>query len=985
MSSSHKNKVLYVERIPSTNEWDHRAKKALDELPIFYSEWMSEKSIQFRTSELYWILLNQNDNEEHLKQIIQKEILSDPFQQIYFSSISIDHLNLDLNWYSLEKFYKPGVTDNTANAFSEVLELVLNKKYNIRSGLRYWVGLEKNSSIQNPFESIVRYSKTVFYNELIECCEVKSKDEILKLSKQYQHPNWIDVNAGMSEPIVHEFDFREMSVSQMKALSDQSLWALSEDECLAIQNYFKKMNKKCTDVEIEVLAQTWSEHCKHKIFSADINIVNDRNDVELPHTVKSLFKTYIKGATEKIKSPFLCSVFDDNAGIIQITDKIKCAIKVETHNSPSALDPYGGSLTGIVGVNRDILGAGLGAKPIANLDVFCVGPLDYGKNGESLPAGLHHPKRILDGVRTGIEHGGNKSGIPTVTGAIVHHDHFLGKPLVFCGTIGLIPGGINETELIDKKILPGDLIIVSGGRVGKDGIHGATFSSLEMNENSPVSAVQLGDPLTQKRVSDFLLEARDKKLFRAVTDNGAGGLSSSIGELARLCGNQGGAELDVGLCPVKYPGLQPFELTVSESQERMSFAVAPENKDAFLELSILRGVESTVLGKFVDSGYFHILFKGKTVGKLEMQFLHDGVPKMKLNAHVKNPDKYKKFIPVTTNENLEKALVIALAHPNVRTRRPVIEKYDHEVQARTIQKPYGSPNRMSPNDGGALVLNKDSFEGIAVGLGLAPSIVNLDVKAAAECSVDEAIRNTIAAGGDPEHMVLVDNFCWPDPMESQNNPDAKDKCGALVLTCERIYNAAIKCGIPFVSGKDSMKNDYRMNGIKISVPPTVLITAMAKIQNTKNCPLNYFSDKYKYVYWISGQEKNDGLLKYTSQNLPVLNFIRLKEYYKKLHALIMNKTIGCIHDVSDGGWLVATSEMLFGTGLGLNINISIKEDELFLEPAASFVISTNVDLSKEFEDYFCKQIGTINHTGELQMNHAKWKVKDLEVAYGHSL
>ncbi|MBI3555145.1 MAG: phosphoribosylformylglycinamidine synthase, partial [Deltaproteobacteria bacterium] len=573
-------RTLRVEKSPADEKWDSRGHRALRELGIFFPAWSEHQNLRAFATELFWVHSAEATKAamSELEKILADEILGDPL-----FNVSVDESGYPgearkgYRWWCLEKGLRAGVTDNAGHVLSEAIELVSGRVVECRSGTRLWLELPKTV----PAKEVDAYANEVFFNSLIERVEVWSEEDARACDSQlYREAVWVEVSAGVAENgAVETFDLGTLAIKDLEKLSDQRLWALSRSELLCVQEHYATLKRPMTDVEIEVIAQTWSEHCKHKIFAANIEVTNDREDLLLPARIESVFKTYIRGATREIPASYLKSVFEDNAGVIKISSELDCAIKVETHNSPSALDPYGGALTGIVGVNRDILGVGLGAQPIANLDVFCVGSLD---TPEPLPPRLHHPRRILEGVRLGVEHGGNKSGIPTVTGAVVHHPGYLGKPLVFVGTIGIIP---TDKPFIEKQILPGDKIVMAGGRIGKDGIHGATFSSLEMNEDSPVSAVQLGDPLTQRRVWDFLIEARDQALFRAVTDNGAGGLSSSIGELARLCGKKGGARMDVGQARTKYPGLLPYELVVSESQERMSFAVAPEKLETFLALA----------------------------------------------------------------------------------------------------------------------------------------------------------------------------------------------------------------------------------------------------------------------------------------------------------------------------------------------------------------------------------------------------------------
>ena len=425
-----------------------------------------------------------------------------------------------------------------------------------------------------------------------------------------------------------------MSDGELTALSEARLLALSPAEMQAIRDYYgapATRQRRCaagigaaaTDVELEMLAQTWSEHCKHKIFNAAIEY-RDGDRVEV---IDSLFDTCIRATTCAVDrgDGFLRSVFHDNSGVIEFDADTLLCFKAETHNSPSALDPYGGAITGIVGVNRDIIGTGRGARPIFNTNVLCFAPPDL----TDVPAGLLPPRQVLDGVHRGIVDGGNQSGIPTVAGALLFDASFVGKPLVFCGTGGILPAQFDGAPSWEAEPHAGDRAVMVGGRIGRDGIHGATFSSLALDESSPLSAVQIGDPITQKKMADFLLEARDLGLYRAITDNGAGGLSSSFGEMAEACG---GVRLELDRAPLKYQGLAPWEILVSESQERMSLAVPPEHYAALAELAARREVEVTDLGEFTADGTVELRYAGELVGLLDLQFLHHGVPKMRLRA-----------------------------------------------------------------------------------------------------------------------------------------------------------------------------------------------------------------------------------------------------------------------------------------------------------------------------------------------------------------
>ena len=439
--------------------------------------------------------------------------------------------------------------------------------------------------------------------------------------------------------------------------------------------------------------------------------------------IDSLFSTYVQRATEKIRSDlgdndYCLSVFKDNAGVIRFDDDWNFVIKVETHNSPSALDPYGGALTGIVGVNRDPFGTGIGARLIFNTDVFCFAPPDF---KGLIPPRLLHPRRVFEGVREGVEHGGNKSGIPTVNGAVVFDDRYLGKPLVYCGTGGIMPAEINGKPAHHKQARVGDRIVMTGGRIGKDGIHGATFSSEELHEGSPVTAVQIGDPITQKRMTDFLLMARDRGLYTSITDNGAGGLSSSVGEMAR---ESGGAKLYLDRAPLKYPGLQPWEILLSEAQERMTVAVPPEKLGEFLALAEKLDVEATELGEFTDDGYFSVFWEDRPAALLPLNFLHDGLPKMRLTARWEPPvhEEPSFECPADLSPDLE----VLMGRWNICSKERLIRQYDHEVQGGTVIKPLVGLYNDGPGDASVIRPLLDRFQGIAVGCGITPRYSDLD-------------------------------------------------------------------------------------------------------------------------------------------------------------------------------------------------------------------------------------------------------------------
>ncbi|HQG96384.1 MAG TPA: AIR synthase-related protein, partial [Smithellaceae bacterium] len=733
----------------------------------------------------------------------------------------------------IEVGFRPGVTDNVGKTAREAIALLLGgtlgeRKINVYTSRQY---LLSGTLTKADAERIAR---DLLANDLIERYQVVGKEEF---DFQNGLPAVVPQVTGKGEPQLATINLTQLDAETLLKISQEKLLALNLEEMQTIAKYFadpavvrarRKMglDENTTDVELECLAQTWSEHCKHKIFNSKI----DYFDGKTKKTINSLFKTYIKGSTARIrkakgKKDFCLSVFVDNAGVIKFNNGYNLVFKVETHNSPAALDPYGAALTGIVGVNRDPFGTGLGAKLIFNTDVFCFASPYHKKK---LPPRILHPRRIYEGVREGVEHGGNKSGIPTVNGSIVFDERFLGKPLVYCGTAGIMPAKINGKPTHEKEIKPGDVIIMAGGRIGKDGIHGATFSSEELHEGSPVTAVQIGDPITQKKMTDFLLKARDLGLYRALTDNGAGGLSSSVGEMATY---SGGCEMDLSLAPLKYAGLQPWEILVSEAQERMSLAVDPKKVDKFMELARKMDVEATVLGKFTSSGKFHIRYGEKTVAYLDMDFLHEGVPQMKLVARWKAPKHPEPtFAPPA---DLGKALKQMLSRLNICSKESVVRQYDHEVQGGSVVKPLVGICNDGPSDAAVIRPLFDSMEGVVVAHGICPRYSDIDAYWMTACVIDEAVRNAVAVGVDPDHLAGLDNFCWCDPVQSEKTPDGHFKLAQLVRANMAIFDITTVYGVPCISGKDSMKNDYSIGRTKISVPPTLLYSVIGKIPDVR--------------------------------------------------------------------------------------------------------------------------------------------------------
>ncbi len=765
-----------------------------------------------------------------------------------------------------------------------------------------------------------------------------------------------------SPAAVERFAVASMSDEDLLALSRQRLLALNVEEMRAIRDYIAGaggerraagLPAEITDVELEMIAQTWSEHCKHKIFAASITYREGGREEQ----VDSLFRTCIRSTTERIarEKPFLKSVFHDNSGVIQVDEETLLAFKVETHNSPSALDPYGGAITGIVGVNRDILGTGQSARPIFNTNVLCFA--DPATPQALVPAGLLPPARVMEGVHHGIIDGGNQSGIPVVAGAFLFDESYLGKPLVFCGTGGLLPAELNGRPGWAKSVRPGDLAVMVGGRIGKDGIHGATFSSLALDEASPTSAVQIGDPIIQKRMTDLLMEARGLALFSGLTDNGAGGLSSSLGEMAL---EPGGVRIELEKCPLKYAGLAPWEILLSESQERMSLAVPPASVERLLALARRRGVEATVIGEFTDSGLVEVFYHGRQVARLSCAFLAEGVPRMRLEAEWKDEPR-----PTASRAGRDPArdLLALLADPNIASKEELVRQYDHEVQGRSVVKPFCGVREDAPTDGAVLRLRPSSPRGITVTHGICPRYGDHDSLRMAMCAVDEALRAHVACGGDPDQAAALDNFCWPDPIASPTNPDGPRKLAALVRACRGLAEACLAYGLPLISGKDSMKNDAFAGGRKISVRPTLLVSLVGIVEDVSRAVTTDFKAAGDLLYVLGdtrgelGGTAYERLVGSSLGEAPRLEPEPAIASYRALHAAMRDGLVASCHDLSDGGLAVALCESAIGGELGAAIDLAklpaagdVETDRmLFCETPARLLLSAHPQHARALE------------------------------------
>ncbi len=743
---------------------------------------------------------------------------------------------------------------------------------------------------------------------------------------------------------VRRVPIRDLDDEQLARLSREAHLFLSLDEMRAIRDHYRARDEDPREIELETLAQTWSEHCVHKTLKSTVRYTCPDDDIAWPGrpgvriepdgsiVIENLLRSTVAAATARLIDDgidWTLSVFVDNAGVIAFDEHHAVCVKVETHNHPSAIEPYGGAATGIGGCIRDIIGTGLAARPIASTDVFCVAfpdafappesePTD---SAEALPPGCLHPRRILTNVVAGVRDYGNRMGIPTLSGAVDFDDRYIANPLVFCGCVGIMP-----RDRIRGQARPGDHIIALGGRTGRDGIHGATFSSAELTDTHADEfshAVQIGNPIEEKRLLDAILRARDEHeepLFTAITDCGAGGFSSAVGEM----GEHLGAEVHLDRAPLKYAGLTSTEIWISEAQERMILAVPERHLDALHAICREERVEMADLGHFGTPDAELILYDHDTeVGRMRMDFLHGAIP-MPTRDATWAPSPVT--VPSDTSEHApdaRTALLNLLAHPAVCSKHWIIRQYDHEVQGNTVVKPLMGAGAIGPTDAGVIEPVPSSGRGLAIACGLQtragdPSRAG-DPYQMALCAIDECVRNLVCSGADPRRIAILDNFCWP----SCNDPA---HMGALVRACVGCYDGALAYRTPFISGKDSLNNQFTLPATDdqpartIAIPYTLLITGVGIIEDLTRCVTSDLKKAGSLVCLIEPPAPPT-----LAQSLYADLFARDPHAHPQradltagphlAHAmarLIRSGMVRSCHDVSDGGLLCALSEMLIG-------------------------------------------------------------------------
>lgn len=969
-----------------------------------------DSAVSARTARVYLI---ESPLSETDIACVTRELLTDPVtQQAVIAGIStVSGLSPGGPSATIEVHYKPGVMDpvaqSTREAILEMFPMLNAASVEARTGYRYDLSWTTGAGVSQ--DTVHRFAQTTLANPVIQ-----------DIYDRPYHPQQFEHGSPYDLRLIH-VPIRDLDDQALITLSRDGHLFLNLEEMRAIQAFYRSQSgdREPTDIELETLAQTWSEHCVHKTLKATIHYHQPQAEAVSPSapdwsnrpghtlhedgsiTIDNLLKNTIAAATQELMrdqriGQWCISVFEDNAGIVGFDDDHAVCIKVETHNHPSAIEPYGGAATGIGGCIRDIMGTGLAAKPIANMDVFCVASPEFPL--DDLPKGVIPPRRTLQQVVAGVRDYGNRMGIPTVNGAVWFHDDYVANPLVFAGCVGLMP-----RDKCFGQPLPGDRIIVLGGRTGRDGIHGATFSSDELTDSHADEfshAVQIGNPITQKKTLDVILQARDHAegcLFHAITDCGAGGLSSAVGEM----GQQLGAFVTLEAAPLKYRGLSYTEIWISEAQERMVLAVAPGYVDPLKQLCDAEEVEMCNLGYFGEQDdqrqpQLVLTYKEIQVGRLSMDFLHNGLPSLTRTAtyppQATEHQTTRDAATAPPHEDLPKILHQLLSHPNIASKHWIIRQYDHEVQGGSVIKPLVGPGQDGPGDAAVLRPKLASIRGVAIGCGLQTGLGEKAIGGRGDAywmtlgSIDEAVRNVVCVGADPKQVAILDNFSWP-------RCDDPAQLGSLVRAAEACYDGAIAYRTPFVSGKDSLSNQFTTEaGELITIPPTLLITALGIVPDVSRCrtmDAKSAGNPLLIVGLTDGALGGSHYLMITQDpsrdpQIPQVNLKRGPATALAVSSLIANGLVESAHDCSDGGLLVAAAEIAFAGRVGLDLDLTdLATDHGLDAPAACFAetpsryllevtpanLAATVDVLRQ-ADIPCGQIGTFTDHDRLTVRIA---------------
>ncbi|OQY59378.1 MAG: phosphoribosylformylglycinamidine synthase [Desulfobacteraceae bacterium 4572_88] len=931
---------------------------------------------------IHVVTIDANLSTEQLKKI-RAEIFTNPVTQVS----DFSPLPIEFDW-TIWVGYRPGVRDNPGSTAVEAVEDILG----IRLSENEAIYTSRRYCLKGP--NLTARDMDMIAGELLA-------NDIIQQWKIVPKEDWdTSTGIGMIIPKVilnHTPTVTSVSIdsdSTLQKISDERNLALNPNDIPTIRAYFLDKDVQAaraemglsdpTDIELEYISQARSDHCNHNTFRGLFHYRHAPNaGVEV--VVDSLFKTCIQTPTLELKEkkPWVISVLWDNAGAGRFDEDHYYVVTGETHNSPSNMEAYGGAITGIVGVYRDPLGTGKGSRLVMGSYGFCVGDLDY--DGDLRPR--LHPRRLLDGVIEGVRDGGNKSGIPTTFGQVLFHHGYMGKCLVFVTALGLMPALVDGKPAEQKTTSPGDLLIMCGGRVGKDGIHGVTAASETFSEHTPAGHVQIGDPYTQKKMHDFLLAARDEGLIQFITDNGGGGLSSSIGESALF---SNGCEIQLEKVPLKYEGLDQWEIWISESQERMTVAVRPDHLERFITLSEQHAVESAVIGTYTDSGKLHVTYEGKTCAYVNLDLLKSGFPQWEFEADWIPPKDRGLSEPVIGEpRDYHQLLLDMLERPNICSKEWITRQYDHEVQGSSVIKPLVGTERDVNSDASVIRPVLDSQKGLAFSQSLLPAYSAIDTYHMTSCTIDEAVRRLIAVGADWDQIGGVDNFCWPNiQYHPKNNPDGKFKAAQLVRSCQALRDICVAYEIPLLSGKDSMYVDGHLAGRygethKVSALETLQFSATSIVNDVEKCVTmdSKISGDLVYVLGMTRSELGASEyyehLGYLGLNIPEVFPDAFMPLYKGVCQAICQELVASVHGVYRCGLGIHLAMVAMGGNLGMEIDLAaVPTDQadrndtiLFSETPGRFIVTVDPANRASFEEIFrelpCACIGKVSDASGL--------------------
>ncbi len=712
---------------------------------------------------------------------------------------------------------------------------------------------------------------------------------------------------------LYEIDILNASDEELRKISEDLGLALSVDEMKRIQEYFRAKGRNPYDIELQSIAQAWSEHCCYK-------------------SSKYYLRQYLFEAS---RADYVISAIKEDAGVVEFDEEYAYVTAFESHNHPSAIEPYGGAATGIGGILRDVLC--MGAQPVALIDPLFFAPLDT--SYDSLPKGTKHPVYLLSGVVAGIRDYGNRVGIPTVAGMVFFDENYLTNCIVNVGCIGIVK---------KDKILPsraggaGDLFVLVGGKTGRDGIHGVTFASAELSEESEEEArgaVQLGNPIMKEPLIHACLEVVEKGLATGMKDLGGGGLSCVVGEMAFAANC--GAEVYLDKVPLKEEGMAPWEIWISESQERMMLTVRPENVDEVLYIFQKWDVPATVIGKVTDDKILRIYYRGYKIYELDIEFVVKAVEYCR-NYVVKKPE-VEREEEVHEPTDYASTFMKMISHPNVASKEWIIRQYDHQVRGKTVLRPLQGRYNFETHGDAAVIKPTKSWRGLAVTADVNPWMCKVDPFWGAASSFDEMIRNLVAVNAVPHSFNDCLNF---------GNPEKPERMGEFVECVRAIGWMAKGFGIPCVSGNVSFYNETP----HMSIPPTPTLMGIGIVEDVRRVVQSYFKGGVVILVGETAKEFGGSLYSHVTGarcwKVPRTSPEKLRKYCDAMLESFREFEVRACHDPAEGGLAVAIAEMSFGNGIGFTAARELSFVELFSESNTRWIAEVAEKDAERYVEFF---------------------------------